>query len=143
MASPHDVDGLVKFLLPFAGSYYPKLTPDVAKARKSLIYAISNGNSYVSMSVGANRQQINGALVGVGGENIWARKHFVSIAAWISNIPGDGATMLRMFKRWFMGRPAIRVAGFYIDTPFIDERVADFIERVGFVQHGGAFLLYK
>ena len=76
-------------------------------------------------------------------KSAWARKHFVTVTAWVSNVPGEGATMLRMFKQWFTGRAAIRAAGFYFDTPFVDERVADLIERIGFAQHGGAFLLYK
>ena len=65
-ANVHDVNDMIEFLLPLARTYYPKLTPDVMKMRKSITYATSNGNSFANVSV--NDQGLQGVLVALGNE---------------------------------------------------------------------------
>lgn len=119
---------------------YPALKPDHDKVFKLVTDAISSAKHFCWVSIDDN-SAVRGVLIGLTGENLWAQRQFCSIPLWLSQIPGDGAKLLRTFRDWVTSRPALRVAGFALDTD-IDPRAGQLAERIGFKRHGGAFLLY-
>lgn len=87
-------------------------------------------------------QAPTGMLLAHQGPNPWAKKNFANVVFWASQIPGDGARMLRTFKQWVDSRSVVRVAGFLPDLE-VDPRALALAERIGFAKHGGARLYYK
>lgn len=130
-----------KMILELVSPYverYP-LTPDPIKMKQILGTAISSAQhfAYVDEVDG----EIQGVLIGMSGDNLWARKRNCNILAWIAKVPGQGAALLRHFRDWVSQRPILRVAGACPDID-LDERVWRLAERIGFERHGGAFLMF-
>jgi len=121
---------------------YERLLPDPDKIRRGIIQAISSASHFAWVSVD-DQDRVNGALIGLTSNNLWAQRKNCFVALWSSAIKGDGAKLLREFKRWVQSRRAIRVAGFVPDSDHIDWRAYALAERMGFKRNGGAFLLYN
>ncbi len=119
---------------------YP-LRPEKVKLLQIITEAISAKRNFIRVSH-TPRGKIEGALVALTSENIWAQKQCCHIIFWASLIHGDGIAMLREFKRWVKDRQVIRVAGFAPDLK-VDPRIWKLAERVGFIQRGGAYLWYR
>lgn len=120
---------------------YPELIADKGKIRKILIEAISSAANFAW--VGDDKGTITSVLIGLTGSNMWAQRSHCFIPLWLSSKPGEGAALLRRFKKWLINRHSIRVAGFAPDNNSIDDRVWMLVERMGFERHGGAYLLYN
>ena len=135
-----DIKELTDFTLEWA-TLYPYLRPDRDKIKRAfreiIFYPATN-----FCLVATDEDRIRGALIAMQLPNLWAAKNFCSIIFWHSQIAGDGVKMLRMFKQWVDTRSVIRVAGFHPDIE-LNPRVLTLAERVGFRQHGGAYLYYK
>lgn len=86
---------------------------------------------------------VDGVLLALTGENLWAQRQNCNVVAWIAETPGTGAALLRKFRDWVKSRRAIKVAGMAPDMNGIDERAWKLAERIGFERHGGAYLLYN
>lgn len=123
-----------------AAKVYPKLRVDHDKVRKLVIEAISSPAHFCWVSVRLG--SVQGLLAGLTGENLWAQRRCCSIPIWASNVTGDGVALLREFRNWLKSRRGIKVAGFAPDID-LDARVWKLAERLGFKQHGGAYLLYN
>jgi hypothetical protein len=119
---------------------YP-LRPDKEKMMQLITEAISAARNYVVVSVDSIGK-IKGALVAMGGENVWAKKQSCNIMFWATTIPGDGVEMLRRFRKWLDARQVVRVAGFAPDLE-VDPRTWMIVKRLGFLPHGGAYLWYR
>lgn len=117
---------------------YP-LTPDRPKMLELLTNAISSAQHFCWVAEG--KGGVGGVLIGLTSDNLWARKKNCNIVAWISDIPGEGASLLRKFREFVKSRPGIRVAGACPDVD-VDSRAWQLAERIGFKRHGGAYLLF-
>jgi hypothetical protein len=105
-----------------------------------LTTAISGAQHYCW--VAEDEQGLGGVIIGVTGDNMWAQRKNCNIVAWVSRIPGAGATLLRGFRDFVKSRPVIKVAGACPDLE-VDPRVWDLAERIGFKRRGGAYLLFS
>lgn len=119
---------------------YPMLKPDRSKIQELITDSISSAKHFCWVTEGNDK--VSGVLIGLTGNNLWAQRQFCSITLWVSKIPGAGADLLRTFKHWVISRPAIRVAGIAPDVD-LDLRIWKLMQRCGFNQQGGAFLLYN
>jgi len=120
------------------GARYP-LKPDREKIIHQINLAISSAMHLCLVVVAEGK--VRGALVAQAGQNLWAQRQFAVVNLWYSEIPGTGAQLLRQFKAWAIARPVIRVAGLSPDLE-TDPRIWKLAQRIGFKQHGGAYLLY-
>ena len=120
---------------------YPKLLPDRQKIRKGITAAISSAKHFVWVSEDDGR--VNGALVAVSSNNLWAQRENCLVALWKARVVGDGRKMMKEFLKWVDARRIIRVAGIVPDNNEIDPLVWSLAERLGFRKHGGAYLLYN
>lgn len=118
---------------------YP-LRPDHSKIKELATEAISSPRHFAwVVDVGG---QIQGVLIGLTGDNLWAQRQNCNIALWVSDVPGQGAKLLRKFRDWVLSRRAIKVAGMCPDLE-LDSRILKLVERAGFSRQGGAYLLYN
>lgn len=121
---------------------YPGLLPDQKKISKLVTMAISSAKHFCWVSVDERDRPV-GALVAVSSENLWAQRQNCIIALWKSEIVGDGRRLLKEFLKWVDTRRIIRVAGIVPDNNETDPRVWKLMERFGFKQYGGAYLIYN
>lgn len=121
---------------------YP-LRADEDKMRKVLTEAISGSRHFAWVSESPHSGIVHGVLLGLTGDNLWAQRLNCNVVAWIARVHGDGEAMMREFVRWVKSRRAIKVAGMIPDLNGVDPRVWKLAKRLGFEQHGGAYLLYN
>jgi hypothetical protein len=122
-------------------SKYPKLLTDKDKIRKRITAAISAAKHFAWVSTEDGR--VNGALVGISSDNLWAQRSNCFIALWKSVVAGDGRKMMKEFLKWVDARRIIRVAGVVPDSDHFDPLVWKLLERLGFRKCGGAYLIYN
>jgi hypothetical protein len=134
-----DIDGILGLAMEQA-KRYSFVRPDREKMRKVLTAAISAGKHFCWVS--SREGKVEGALVALVSENLWARNMHASMALWVSGVPGDGARMLRKFRDWVRERPGIVAAGMSPDLN-LDHRILQLAERIGFTKTGGAYLLTR
>ena len=137
-----DIEAIEKLAAPYMRDWYTALHPDRKKIRKLLTMAISSAKHFCYVSVN-ERKEVQGALVAVSSENLWAQRHNCLITFWRSQIVGDGRKMMKAFLEWVDGRRNIRVVGFVPDNNDMDFRVERLLERLGFSQYGGAYLVHN
>lgn len=118
---------------------YP-LKLDVEKLNELVIEAISSPRHFTQVI--EKEGEIKGVLVGLTSDNLWAQRQNCNISLWVSKVPGGGAKLLRLFRDWVKSRRAIKVAGMSPDLE-LDPRALSLAERIGFVKHGGSYLLYN
>jgi len=123
-----------------ADRWFPKLVPDYTKIKKTVVASVSASQHFCW--VAEERGQLMGVLIGLTGDNLWAKKQHATIALWTSLFAGGGIALLRKFKEWVLSRPAIVVAGFTPDLE-LDSRVYRLLERNGFKKSGGSYLLLR
>ena len=138
-ATLSDVNQIVEIAYKHS-AIYTKLIADKNKIRNLVIDSISAAKNY-SLVVELNNR-IEGVLLAFTSNNSWAQRQNCAVMLWVSSVPGAGASMLRQFRNWILSRRAIKVAGFAPDID-VDPRVWMLANRIGFKQHGGAFLLYN
>jgi len=119
---------------------YLALRPDHDKIKGQISLAISSAQHFCWV-VENIHHRVCGVLLAMGGDNLWAQRQFCAVNLWVSKKPGGGAALLRCFRNWVMGRPAIRVAGIMPDLD-VDPRAWDLAQRIGFKKQGGGYLLY-
>ena len=85
---------------------------------------------------------VQGVLIGLTGDNLWAQRQNCNIVIWVSRVSGYGGILLRKFKEWVQPRRAIKVSGMCPDLE-VDPRALKLAEHLGFERHGGAYLLYN
>lgn len=118
---------------------YP-LRPDKDKINEMLTEAISSAKHFAMViDVGGH---VQGVLIGLTGDNLWAQRQNCNIVIWVSRVPGYGGILLRKFKEWVQPRRAIKVSGMCPDLE-VDPRALKLAEHLGFERHGGAYLLYN
>jgi len=120
---------------------YDRLKPDEAKMKYVFDMLVSSKTHFAEV-VEDDDGVIQGALLALGSDNLWATKRNCAIMFWASKITGTGVQLLRRFKEWWQGRPIFRVAGFSPDLE-VDSRTWDIAERLGFKRYGGSYLLYR
>jgi RimJ/RimL family protein N-acetyltransferase len=135
-----DIEAIFGLALKDAQSY-SMLKPDYKKMRKVIMMSISGANHFCWVS--ENDGEVDGALIGLTSDNLWAQRKNCFVALWKSRKPGVGLKLLLAFKEWVQDRRGIRVAGFVPDSDHIDTRAYLLAERVGFRKCGGAYLLYN
>lgn len=118
---------------------YP-LRVDEKKMLQLFREGVSSAQNFVW--VAENDGRVGGVLAAFTGENLWAQRRNCSILLWVSEIPGDGAALLRAFRDWIVPRRGVKVAGMSPDLD-IDKRALRLAERVGFKKNGGAYLIYN
>jgi hypothetical protein len=135
-----DANAIFEIALEEASSY-EKLFPDEGKIRKGITIAISSAKHFAWVSESDGR--IEGVLIGLVSENLWAQRSNCLIAIWKSRIVGDGLRMMRAFFDWVKHRRAIRIAGIVPDSNAIDPRALRLAEYLGFERTGGMYLYYN
>ena len=135
-----DVNAIFEISLIEAAKYH-KLLPDHKKIRRGIVQAISSAKHFAWVSTDDGR--VNGALIALSSENLWAQRQNCIIALWRSVVAGDGRKMMKEFLKWVDARRIIRVAGIVPDNDGIDPLVWSLAERLGFRKCGGAYLLYN
>ena len=131
-------------ILQLAESWYAAYTglkPDPARARKALSELIAQPSTHYA-SVSSTDGKVRGALLGRQCQNLWARKNNLAVLFWVSQIPGDGARMLRHLIHWMNHRPTIRASVMQIDAP-VDPRVYTLAQRIGFRMSGSSLVWFK
>jgi hypothetical protein len=118
---------------------YP-LRPDKEKINELVTLAISSARNFAwVVDIGGI---VQGVLIGLTSDNLWAQRQNCNIVIWVSEVPGYGDQLLRKFKSWVEDRRAIKVSGMCPDLE-VDPRALKLAERIGFKRHGGAYLLYN
>ena len=125
----------------FESLKYPDLLIDPKKVRKVLTTAISSPSHFAWVSEG--KDGVEGALIAVSSDNLWAQRQNCLITFWTSAIVGDGRRLMKEFLKWVDTRRIIRVAGIVPDNNETDPRVWKLMERLGFKRYGGAYLIYN
>ena len=120
-------------------SRYP-LKIDVAKVQALLTEAITKPHHFVQVLEVDG--EIEGVLIALTSDSLWAERQNCNIVAWMSNVRGQGTWLLKDFIRWMEPRMGIKVAGIWPDLT-IDPRALDTAEQLGFAKHGGAYLKYR
>lgn len=120
---------------------YAKLLADPKKIRAGITTAISSAKHFCWVSEDDGR--VNGALVALSSNNLWAQRDNCIVALWKACVVGDGRKMMREFLKWVDARRIIRVAGIVPDNNHVDPLVWSLVERLGFRKCGGAYLLYN
>ena len=138
-ATMQDKIAIFQLALEQAGRY-PALRPDHDRMKNQITLAISSPQHFCWV-VENIHHRVAGVLLAMGGSNLWAQRQFCAVNLWVSKLPMGGARLLRHFRNWVLGRPAIRVAGIAPDLD-VDPRVWKLAERIGFKKQGGAYLLY-
>jgi len=136
-----DVEAIWRISI-FETRAYRELKPDTKKIRDEITQAISSARHFAWVSVDVHND-VQGALIGLTSDNLWAQRKNCIVALWSSVIVGDGAKLLRELKRWVQSRRVIRVAGLVPDSEHIDQRAYKLAERIGFRRYGGTYLLYN
>lgn len=119
---------------------YPQLKEDVEKMDSALRAAIVAGPHYARVAI--DHGKVVGALIGLTQDLIWAQRRSCQVVLWYSSTPGAGRKLLRDFLTWLPDQRAIRVAGFYQDTPW-DYRITRLLQREGFELRGCALLKFN
>jgi len=122
-------------------SKYPKLLPDREKIRKHITATISAAKHFAWVSTDDGR--VNGAMLAVTSNNLWAQRQNCFVALWKSVVAGDGRKMMKEFLKWVDARRIIRVAGVVPDSDHFDPLAWKLLERLGFRKCGGAYLIYN
>jgi len=135
-----DFDAVKDLVLEHTGAY-ERLKPDHTKMNYIFNMLVSSKAHFAEV-VEDDQGVIQGALLALGSENLWATKRNCAVLFWASKIAGTGVQLLRRFKIWWQGRPVYRVAGFSPDLE-LDPRTWNIVERLGFVRYGGSYLLYR
>lgn len=73
---------------------------------------------------------VGGAVCALVHDQMWYARKQASVVQFASNIPGDGAKLLREFMRWARGRPAIKLISFSLECD-ADPRIGKLLERLG------------
>jgi len=137
-ATPSDKDAIVE-LARKQMERYP-LRPDKDKINELVREATSSAKHFAYVvDVGGI---VQGVLIALTSDNLWAQRQNCNIVIWVSEVPGWGDKLLRKFKEWVEPRRAIKVSGMCPDLD-IDPRALKLAERVGFKRHGGAYILYN
>ncbi len=137
-ATVSDLDTLFEMVLKECARY--PLRPDQEKIANGLKEILELGRHFAMVAERGGK--IEGALLAMTHNNLWAQRANCNVLFWVCPIPGEGADMLRRFRKWVYGRrTAIRVAGFAPDID-VDYRVWMLASRVGFMRYGGSYLLY-
>ena len=118
---------------------YERLHMDYDKMRKGIRNAISSATHFAWVS--EVESYVDGVLIGLTGENLWAQRKNCIVALWKANTPGEGRKLLAEFRAWVRSRRAIRVAGIVPDSNHVDWRAYALADRMGFKRNGGVFLL--
>lgn len=122
-----------------AAGYYPEFIPDIAREH-GLLRELATGNRHYAKAIGLSGDP-EAVLMAHEGDNLWATQRHATVLVWYSRTPGAGAKLLRDFVRWARGQKHLVVAGFMDDFD-MDARVAVLLRRVGFIQRGGAHVLF-
>lgn len=122
-----------------AQALYPEMKMDVEKVSDGVRLAIKDNTHFVWVSED-NEGKFAGALIALSGQNLWAQRKHAHVVFWVCSFRGDGAALLREFRKWVRATRAIRIAGLFPDCD-IDERALVLAERIGFKKHGRAFLM--
>ena len=123
-----------------AAVYYPELIPDVDLEVKLLTDLRNAPGHHYAKVVGSPGKPV-AALLARTGTNLWATRKHSAMMLWYSETPGAGIALLRDYRDWVLGNKQIQVAGL-IDDFGIDARIVATLRREGFIQRGGAFLLF-
>lgn len=136
-AQPADERDLVELALKWAGEY-PDLRPEVEKIRAVVRQGISGAAHFFEISISGS--ELKGATLAMVDDHLWAQRKQAHVLFWASEVPGDGAQMLRNLVAWARGRRAIRVIGMSPDLE-VDPRALKVAERIGFERRGGDYIL--
>ena len=139
-AALSDLSALLEMALDHAKNHEGVLTANEDKIKRAIRSAISSASSFAAVS--ETNGKIDGALLGVTSENLWANKHNCQILIWKSSRAGVGVELLRAFKEWLMPRKAIRIAGLVFDFE-VRKGVKRILTANGFAQRGGAYLWHR
>jgi hypothetical protein len=137
-ANPGDTDAIIE-LARKQMERYP-LRPDKYKLKELVRESISSAKHFAHVvDVGG---RVQGVLIALTSDNLWAQRQNCNIVIWVSEVPGYGDKLLRTFRRWVEPRRGIKVSGMCPDLE-IDPRALKLADRIGFKRHGGAYLLYN
>ena len=116
------------------------LRADEDKMKVLFTDGVSSARSFAVKAV--NDDQPVGMMLALSAPNLWAGKQCSNVLIWVSRLAPAGALLIREYKKWLEGRPAIRVSGF---TPCIDlpEQTNRLMEHFGFARTSGCFLSVK
>jgi hypothetical protein len=134
-----DLEDVVSIAIDQSLVWFPRLAAERVKISRTAVAAISSKQHFCW--VAEDEGKVQGVLVGLTGDNLWASGQHTSIVLWVSKIPNGGAALLRRFKKWLQARKAIVLAGMTPDRD-IDQRALRLLERIGFLRSGGSYLLF-
>jgi hypothetical protein len=140
-ATLKDKAWLLACALEQAEGLYLNLRPSKEKIEALIVDCISAPSHYAR--VVEENGTLRGCLMAMVRPNLWAERQAASVLLWVSQIPAQGAKLLREFRRWVEGRRGIKVAGLSPDFNWPDERVGDLIERIGFTKCGASYMYYN
>ena len=134
---------VLAILMPLCREKYSFLTLDEEKLRKALVAQFSKGNkSQLMLGSFDQKDNLKGVLIAVGGENVWARKKYLSIVAWVCTSTQEGVALMKTAIRFFREKLIYRVMCFYPDCD-MEERIYPILERLGFSQKGRCYIMHR
>lgn len=122
-----------------AAKLYPELIPAIDRTHAMLRDIKADPRHYARV-IGAIGDP-DAVLLAQTGDNLWALRRHATILLWHSVKPGAGYALLTDFVKWVKGQKHVVVAGF-VDDFGMDDRVVVALRRVGFIQRGGAHVLF-
>jgi len=135
-AKPSHIPGIVELAQQWTREY-PSLKPDAGRIHEAVRQCVSGAQHFAQVAVEEGR--VMGATLALVNNHLWAQRKQAHIVFWVSNIPGEGATMLRNCLAWAEPRRGIRVVGMTPDFE-MDPRALLLAERIGLRRNGGAYL---
>jgi hypothetical protein len=138
-ATKQDEKAIFAFCKYEAERRYPQMKADVEKIVGGVRMVVRDSAHFAWVSVNT-AGAVTGVLLAVTGDNLWAQRKYANVVIWVSRLGGDGAALLRQFKKWVQAGRAIRVAGLLPDCD-VDPRALKLAQRIGFKEQGRAFIL--
>lgn len=130
-----DVDWATEKLSLRARVTFPLVPVSLSRIREELRNRIAGALHYCARTH-------DSLLVTSAGPIPFAERRMATIEALVVDRAGDGAKLLRAYRRWFDDRPAIRgIAWAILSDP--DPRLQHFMTRLGFVKRGSTYQLWR
>lgn len=126
-----------------ASEYYPELIMDIDKAHQ-IVHDFVGDETHYAFVCGEPGTP-TAALLARRNAGVWCTKPTAAVMLWYSEVPGEGASLLRHFRDWVKEDGRIIMAGWcedYVIRVHEAYRIQQIASRVGFQRRGGAFLYF-
>lgn len=126
-----------------AAQYYPELILDIDKSHK-LVHDFVGDESHYAFVCGKVGEP-TAALLARRNAGVWCTKSSAMVMLWYSDVPGQGAALLRHFRDWVKEDGRIVMAGWSEDYHMpTDTRllIKELAANIGFTRRAGSLIYF-